>query len=225
VKTAAFTGPELRSSPRLWLALGTLALMVAAPGAIGGNSGREPAPAWPAAGPSAVQVAALTPAGQDLRDEPETRAAWRAAMPVESIGLAARHDASPRHAADHAYLFVDPQEGRKLLVEGGVRADGTGRVLFVRPMAARPGAGSGLFRVRVTTSVDGLVSLSVSADAMQSALTRDGAASSGDGGWALAARSMDEALSSLIDAGRVARANSATERNGQVVLSHQRQAP
>jgi hypothetical protein len=88
-------------------------------------------------------------------------------------------------------------------------------------LAAWSGSGSDSARVRVTTSMDGLVSLSVRADAMQAMLVRHGAAPAGNGGFAVAVRAMDEAMSSVIDSGVVARANCVTERDGQVVLSHE----
>lgn len=225
MKIATFAGLVPHSRLRLWLAPGTLALMLAAPGAIGATGGREPALLRASPGPSFLQVAALTPAEPVLRAEPDTAAGWRVAMPAEIVGIAARNEAPLRQAADHGYLFVDPQEGRKLLLQGGARADGIGRVQFVRLLAAWSGAGADAPRVRVTTSVDGLVSLSVRADAMQAALVRHGAAPAGHGGWALAARSMDEAMSSVIDSDALARANRVTERNGQVVLSHEAGPP
>ena len=225
MKTAAFAGPKLYSSARLWPALGALALMVATPGAIAGTSGREPALHWPSSGPSVLQVAALSPAEPGLRDEADTHAAWRVARPAEFVGIAARSEAPVGHAADRGYLFVDPQEGRKLLLQGGARADGIGRVQFVRMMAAWSGPGADSSRVRVTTSLDGLVSLSVRAGAMQAVLVRHGAAPAGDGGLALAARAMDEAMTSVIDSGAVARANCVTERDGLVVLTHEAGPP
>ena len=218
MKIAAFAGHRPTPGHRLLLTLGGLALMTGTSGALGGASERLAASDRPAA----VRLAALTPAGQTTAADFPADVRWNAAVPLEIVGIVARTD---EPVPGTGYLFVDPQEAGKLLLQGGARADGAGRVLFARPSATWNRSGPPAPRVRVTTSVDGLVSLSVRASDMQSALVRHGAMPSVVGGYALAARVMDGAMSSVIDGGLVPRANCVSERDGLVVLSHVADAP
>jgi hypothetical protein len=123
--------------------------------------------------------------------------------------------APPRPAHDDLYL--DSEQALRVVLPGGARADGRGRVLLVRD--SRAGIETDHARVRVLTSSAALVSVSLRAGAVQAVALRSGVRATPDGGLALPAAAMAEALASAIREATHARANRAVEQAGLVELS------